>query len=185
VGKHFPGHGAVAADSHLALPVDSRRFEDVLMEDILPFERMIHYGLEAVMPAHVVYERCDGLPAGFSPFWLQQVLRRRLGFQGAIFSDDLSMEATAATGGPKDRAAAALTAGCDMVLVCNDPGAAAAVLEHLEKHVDPTAQMRLVRMHGRHSLERQTLHLSPRWQKAVRSLAMFEESPSLELELKS
>ena len=89
-GKHFPGHGWVSADSHTAMPVDERRYDDIYPDDILPFERMIEYGMAAIMPAHVVYRQCDDQPAGFSRFWLQEVLRKRLQFQGVIFSDDLS-----------------------------------------------------------------------------------------------
>ena len=157
-GKHYPGHGGVAADSHLAIPVDERQFEDILAEDVLPFERMIHYGLAAIMPAHVIYERVDKLPAGFSPFWLQQVLRSRLEFQGVIFSDDLSMAGAGVVGGITDRAQAALAAGCDMVLVCNDAGAATKVLEGLEITENPPSRMRLARMHGRHQLPWRGLH---------------------------
>lgn len=183
VGKHFPGHGGVAEDSHEALPTDSRRLEDLLMEDLVPFERMIHYGLEAVMPAHVVYEAADPHPAGFSAFWLSRILRRRLGFQGTIFSDDLSMAGAAVAGGYPERARAALAAGCDMVVVCNDRSGAEAVLDELADYADPAAQTRLVRMHGRLGLTREQLHLEARWQSAVRLVAEYEESPSLPLDL--
>jgi beta-N-acetylhexosaminidase len=183
VGKHFPGHGGVAEDSHEALPTDPRRLEDLLMDDLLPFERMIHYGLEAIMPAHVVYEAADPRPAGFSPFWLDRILRQRLGFQGTIFSDDLGMAAAATAGGYADRARAALGAGCDMVIVCNDRRGAEAALDELVDYADPAAQMRLVRMHGRHGLSREHLHLEPRWQAAVRLVADYDESPSLSLDL--
>ncbi|MBU0500043.1 MAG: beta-N-acetylhexosaminidase [Gammaproteobacteria bacterium] len=184
VGKHFPGHGSVAADSHLELPVDNRRFEDLLMEDLIPFERLIGQGLEAVMPAHVIYEKIDPLPAGFSTFWLQKVLRQRFDFQGVIFSDDLSMSAAAFAGGYPERARAALNAGCDMVLVCNNQEAARQVLVELRDYQNPAAQSRLVRMHGRKSLIAQKLHLDPRWRKATMLAAEFEmENATLALDL--
>lgn len=184
VGKHFPGHGSVAADSHLELPVDSRRFEDLLMGDLIPFERMIGHGLEAVMPAHVIYEKVDPLPAGFSPFWLQKVLRERLDFQGVIFSDDLSMSAAAFAGGYRERARAALKAGCDMVLVCNNPDAAREVLEELRDYQNPASQSRLVRMHGRKALAPHKLALDPRWHKATLLAAEYEmENATLALGL--
>jgi beta-N-acetylhexosaminidase len=148
-GKHFPGHGAVTADSHAALPVDEREFVDILTEDLVPFERMIHYGLAAIMPAHVVYPKVDAQPAGYSRVWLQEVLRRRLGFQGVIFSDDLSMEGAKGAGDIVARGRAALAAGCDMVLVCNEPAAAERLLDGLGAHDDPASHLRLVRMHGR------------------------------------
>lgn len=183
VGKHFPGHGGVEADSHHALPVDHRRFEDLEMDDLRPFERMIHYGMEAIMPAHVIYERMDSQLAGFSPFWLKQILRKRLGFQGVIFSDDLSMAAAGEAGDYIERTQAALNAGCDMVLVCNNRAGAKAVLDSLIAYNDPAAHVRLVRMHGRGRLSRQSLHLDPRWRQSVEAMAAAEVSTTLDLDL--
>jgi len=127
VGKHFPGHGGVAADSHHELPVDGRPLETLRRHDLLPFADLAPR-LDAVMPAHVVYSAFDSRPAGFSPLWLG-MLRQSLGFKGVIFSDDLSMAGAASVGTPADRARVALAAGCDMLLVCNDRAAALEVLE--------------------------------------------------------
>jgi beta-N-acetylhexosaminidase len=167
-GKHFPGHGGCEADSHLALPVDNRRLADLELEDLVPFERLIHFGLAGIMPAHVVYPRIDPLPAGYSRIWLREILRQRLGFQGVIFSDDLSMEGAKGAGGPVERGMAALAAGCDMVLVCNDRRAADQLLDGLKPHDDPASSLRLVRMHGRHAPGHSELARSEEWSEAVR-----------------
>jgi len=183
VGKHFPGHGGVAEDSHEELPVDGRSLQDIEMEDLIPFERLIYRGLEAIMPAHVVYPSVDRDPAGFSAVWLRRILRRRLGFEGVIFSDDLNMAAAAAAGGYTERAESALEAGCDVLLVCNNRPAALEVIEHLRSHDDPTTHLRCLRMHGRHLVERERLHLDPRWQQGVHAIAELEglDEPSLGL----
>jgi len=167
-GKHFPGHGAVEADSHLSLPVDTRSFADISTEDLVPFERMIHYGLAGIMPAHVLYPRVDEQPAGFSKFWLQQVLRRELRFQGVIFSDDLSMAGAEGAGDMRARARSALAAGCDMVLVCNNPGGAEQVLDGIGAYDDPVSHLRLVRLHGRHPVTRTQLAGDEHYHDAVR-----------------
>ncbi len=168
VGKHFPGHGTVAADSHTSLPVDEREFADIAAEDLVPFERMVHYGLPAIMPAHVVYSRVDPEPAGFSRIWLKRVLRGQLGFQGVIFSDDLSMEGAKGAGDVVVRGQKALAAGCDMVLVCNDPASAAKLLDGLGAHDDPVSHLRLVRLHGRPAPDRAQLVADRDYHDAVR-----------------
>jgi beta-N-acetylhexosaminidase len=149
VGKHFPGHGFCAADSHREVPVDERTFSQIEACDLQPFAHLVKTGIPAIMPAHVIYTKVDPRPAGFSAIWLKDVLRGRLGFDGVVFSDDLSMEGAAVAGGPGERARAALDAGCDMVLVCNNPASADEVLETLCGEPSPVSLARLARMHGR------------------------------------
>jgi len=150
VGKHFPGHGFVKADSHHELPVDDRPLSEITKSDLMPFQRLVRAGMAGVMPAHVVYTKVDTKPAGFSSRWLQEILRGELAFGGLVFSDDLSMEGASAAGGITARANAALNAGCDMVLVCNDPRAADTLLEGLERRpVAPSLPRRIERLRGR------------------------------------
>ena len=132
VAKHFPGHGYAEADSHVAVPRDERAFKEIARKDIVPYKAVIDAGLAAVMPAHVIYPQVDPEPAGYSKHWLQEVLRGKLGFQGMVFSDDLSMEGAAVAGGPPERARAAIGAGCDMVLLCNNPKGLDELLESLK-----------------------------------------------------
>ncbi len=147
VGKHFPGHGFVEADSHHDLPVDPRPLPALEQCDMVPFQHLIAEGLEGIMPAHILYPAIDAQPAGFSAFWLQQVLRGRLGFDGVIFSDDLSMKGALGAGRPDERARTALTAGCDMVLLCNDAQAAQELVAGLEGFQSPAdSQRRLARL---------------------------------------
>ncbi len=149
-GKHFPGHGSVAADSHLDLPVDARSYAQIEQYDLQPF-RELAAELQGMMPAHVLYPQVDQRPAGFSKIWLQDILRHRLGFQGAIFSDDLSMQGAVQYGTPAERADLAIDAGCDMILVCNDRPAAEQVLSHLQRRGDrrsAASSQRLQKLHG-------------------------------------
>lgn len=163
-GKHFPGHGAVAVDSHHALPIDERDLDCIRAKDLVPFKTLINEGLEAVMPAHVVYKNIDPNPAGFSRFWIHDILRKELGFNGVVFSDDLSMEGAAFAGNHADRAKAAQKAGCDMLLVCNNPMAAENVLEALPITNNPEREQRLLTMRGKPNLSRDQLIASPKWQ---------------------
>ncbi|HYS75810.1 MAG TPA: beta-N-acetylhexosaminidase [Burkholderiales bacterium] len=151
VGKHFPGHGYVKADSHVDVPVDERELGEIEAADLLPYRELIKRGLSGIMPAHVIYPKVDRRPAGFSPVWLKDVLRGRLGFGGMIFSDDLSMEGASVAGGVVQRAEAALAAGCDMVLVCNAPQAAAELLDKLK--APALDARRAERMRGRGALK--------------------------------
>ena len=182
-GKHFPGHGGVSIDSHLGIPIDTREYNDIYAHDILTFKRMIHHGLAAVMPAHVIYENIDPQPAGFSRFWLQDVLRTRLGFQGVIFSDDLNMEGASVAGDNyADRARAALEAGCDIALVCNNRKGAIDVIDGLGQWDDPVSHLRLARMHGRNAIDRNHLFASHKWKQAVSLIENYQDDPSLELD---
>jgi beta-N-acetylhexosaminidase len=171
VGKHFPGHGWVKADSHHEIPVDERPMAEIAARDLVPFQRLARAGMGAVMPAHVIYPRVDAKPAGFSAVWLQKVLREKLHFDGLVFSDDLSMEGASTAGGMVARANAALNAGCDMVLVCNDPRAQDTTLEGLERRpVAPTLARRLERMRGR-AINGEALKASAAYLDATENLA--------------
>lgn len=182
VAKHFPGHGAVVADSHLKLPVDRREYGAVL-DDMRPFERLASNGLIAgVMLAHIVYREMDQLPAGFSPFWIQRELRARLGFGGAVFCDDLSMQATRDYGSMAERSRRALAAGCDMVLVCNDRTAALQAVTALNDYSNPLSLVRLARLHGTAREKRESLLASTAWQEANAEVARWSDRPPLELD---
>lgn len=180
VGKHFPGHGSVKEDSHLETPVDARRYEDIYMEDMIPFERLVNAGLAAIMPAHVIYSEVDNRPAGFSRKWIYEILRKELSFQGVIFSDDICMDGAGIIGGYLERTNAALEAGCDMVLVCNNQDEAKNIVDNLEYRNNPVAQARLMRMHGRgKSILYEELMVDEKWKQLSRKISNLTEEPEL------
>lgn len=186
-GKHFPGHGAIAADSHIAMPVDERDFDTIYHHDVVPFGKMIRAGLGAIMPAHVRYPAVDERPACFSKFWLKEVLRGRLGFQGVIFSDDLTMKGAHVIGDIVERGREAIIAGCDMVLVCNHPDETVRLIDGLEAmngiQDDPVSHVRLARMHERHNIVRDDLLRDHKWKEAVHIAAELRGHESGELEV--
>ncbi len=170
-GKHFPGHGWAEADSHVAMPVDERGLNELRGQDLVPF-RKLAAELDAVMPAHVIYPQIDDRPAGFSRRWLQDVLRDELGFRGLIFSDDLSMAGAHVVGDAASRIEAALMAGCDMGLVCNDRGAAELALSALQRlGAQPSPALGRMRNRACGSLEYKQ---DPRWRASVAALKAAE-----------
>jgi beta-N-acetylhexosaminidase len=173
VGKHFPGHGGVVADSHVELPIDNRSLTSIIDEDLVIFQRMVDHGIAAIMPAHVVFPHIDIVPAGFSIRWLKEILRQRLGFQGVIISDDLDMQGSWVMGSPPERAQAALAAGCDMVLACNDRQAAMAILDHLKLPADNSASLRCAQLRGRNPLSLVAMRQSQFWQRAAELVQNF------------
>lgn len=181
-GKHFPGHGAVVADSHLALPVDRRALVD-LEPDLAPYRLLIANGLAGVMVSHVVFPDVDSLPASLSPRWIRGVLREQLRFQGVVFADDLSMKGAAvAVGDVVERARLALAAGCDVLPVCNDRASVLALLDHLDVVPDGASALRLVRLRGRPLADLTSLRASARWRSVQELLARAVAPPSLTLQ---
>jgi beta-N-acetylhexosaminidase len=182
VAKHFPGHGAVIADSHLKLPVDRREY-GLLLDDMQPYERLVSNGsIAGVMLAHIIYEQMDALPAGFSPYWIERELRSRIGFGGAVFSDDLSMKATESYGTMTERARLSLEAGCDMVLVCNDRDAAHEAVDALRDYSNPLSLVRLARLHGTGHPLRETLLASDEWQAIHERFGHWSDRPEFHLD---
>jgi beta-N-acetylhexosaminidase len=181
VGKHFPGHGSVVEDSHHEIPTDSRRFEDIQLDDMVAFERLIHAGIAGIMPAHVIYPAVDNKPAGFSSIWLKNILRQQLRFQGVIFSDDISMAGAEVIGDYKERARSALDAGCDMVLVCNNQDAAVEILEKFEYSPNPASQARLIRMHGKNQITYKQMKEDSEWQAVASEMNRLNVTPELDL----
>lgn len=178
--KHFPGHGAVVADSHTAMAVDRRRLVD-LDDDLTPYRRLIANGLPAVLAAHVLFPEVDATPASVSPRWIHDVLRGELRFQGVVFTDDMSMAGAAVAGDIVERSRLALEAGSDMVLICNDRPAVVKVLDELDSEPQPASYLRLVRMRGRDGMSRDELLASSEWHNCRESLARCAKPPVLSL----
>jgi len=175
-GKHFPGHGNVLEDSHIAMPVDKRSREDIFALDMAIFKAIHKQGLlDAVMPAHVIYPDVDDLPAGFSQQWIKQILRQELNFDGVVFSDDLSMQGAVQMGNIVERAELAITAGCDMVLVCNDPKGAAKVIDGLptDMGLQTNSLSRIKRLRKTAGLDFSRLQKTQDYQVASKVLEQF------------
>jgi beta-N-acetylhexosaminidase len=174
-GKHFPGHGSVKEDSHLELPVDRRSRDEIEQLDLKVFRDLQQLAaLDAVMPAHVVYPAFCDKAAGFSKYWLQQVLRKEMAFDGVIFSDDLGMKGAHQAGSYQQRAEAALSAGCDMILVCNDRAGAIEVLDTLPEQYWQHSSERLGKLKHRSNVTEQQLAQSPRYLAAVELAARLK-----------
>lgn len=175
-GKHFPGHGSVKADSHVAAAIDSRSYAQIYQQDMQSFIQL-QPELDALMPAHVIYDQVDPNPAGFSPFWIETILRQQLNYDGVLFSDDLSMQAAGIAGGADARILAALNAGCDMGLVCNDREAALLALDAIKDLALPN-QARLSRMRGKIPQGKVIgdLNLGAAWQQTQQRIEAFKQS---------
>jgi beta-N-acetylhexosaminidase len=181
--KHFPGHGAVVADSHHSLPVDRRTWNE-LGDDLLPYRRLIANGIPGVMVAHILFPAVAPEPASLSRRWIQSALREELRFEGAVFSDDLSMGGARELGEFGDivaRASAALEAGCDVLPVCNDRASVVRLLDQLRFEVQPSSHLRLVRMRGRAAPERDELYAGEAWRASQELLARSTAAPKLKL----
>ena len=179
--KHFPTHAGVVSDSHVESASDPREFND-LWDDLQPYRHLISSRLDAVMVAHVSFPVVDPLPASFSSWWLQDQLRNELGFGGAIVSDDIAMAGANAAGSCAERAVKAITAGCDMILLCNSPGEIPAVIDALEGYMSPPSQLHLMRLRGQRRQAWGSLRSSAVWRDARRAIENLSATPQLRLE---
>ena len=177
VGKHFPGHGAVTTDTHTHLSVDTRDYKTIENNDLIPFAQLSPY-LDGIMASHIVYSEVDPLPCGFSSYWLQTILRKKLNFSGAIFTDDLSMQAVKTLGNSTERVQLALQAGCDGILVCNNREDAISALDYLESSApsNKTKEKRLQKLFPRRTLEPALLRQSTTWHDAVNQLSKLNDN---------
>lgn len=175
-GKHFPGHGHVIADSHLETPFDERPQAVIFQHDLQPFQQLIAKNkLSAIMPAHVIYRQCDSQPASGSSYWLKNVLRQQLQFEGVIFSDDLGMKGAGFMGDFVARSEKALNAGCDLLLLCNEPDGVVQVLDNLRYQPSPAQQARHLSLMKRRHIDWRELTASPRWQQAHQALSRLQD----------
>jgi beta-N-acetylhexosaminidase len=179
--KHFPTHAGAATDSHTGLATDHRDFPD-LVDDLLPYKALIESGIQAVMMAHVSFPELDPAPASLSAWWIGRELRSELGFGGVVISDDLGMAGASTAGPMADRAESALAAGCDLILICNEPEAVAGVLDRLGDYNNPSAQLRLMRLRGTKRIDWHGLRASARWGHAIEAVRRLESIPKLQLE---
>lgn len=164
-GKHFPGHGSVSLDSHVAMPIDERPFDIIEKEDLIPFRGMIQAGISAMMAAHITFPKVDSLAVGFSKRWLRDILRTQLGFKGVIFSDDLTMEGANISTNYADRVHASREAGCDFALVCNNRKGVIQVLDNLPYAMHQVEKEKWGALQGNFSYSEEALNKQPRWQK--------------------
>lgn len=181
--KHFPGHGAVQGDSHLMLPVDDRPLDVLRHRDMQPYQRLLRLDLPAVMMAHVVYNQVDAEPASLSRRWIGDELRRRLGFSGLVFCDDLSMRGAERAGDYVERAELALAAGCEMLPVCNNRAGVAQILGGLKLAADPVRQWRLTRLHGRDGLSWDALRAGAEWSHARHAVENYYDGIGFRLQM--
>lgn len=182
--KHFPGHGAVVADSHHDIAIDRRERID-MDNDLRPYRLLIANGLTGVMMAHVIYPAEDAWPASASEYWIRTILREHFGFQGVVFADDLSMKGAAASGDIVERATRALMAGCDVLPVCNHRPSVETLLQSLKVSGDPASALRRIRLRGRAGIDSeslQSLQTLERWRVAQALLAATQAPPDLTLD---
>ena len=171
-GKHFPGHGAVIADSHHEIPVDDRTLARIMKDDVAPYLWLGDIVMPAIMPAHVIYPKVDDKPAGFSEKWIQEILRGQMHYDGVVFSDDLTMEGASVAGDITARAEAALGAGCDMVLVCNRLDLADELLKHLKHEPKGKSLQRIAQLMPK--LKARKWSALGRWGAYQRALALVQ-----------
>lgn len=173
-GKHFPGHGWASEDSHVAIPHDERNLSTIMQQDVIPYTRLYKEILTAIMPAHVIYDEVDKMPACFSSRWLDKILRTEIGFQGLIISDDLTMEgASIVAASVPERATASLEAGCDMALICNNRAAATATIDHLKYTVSEQSQVRIEMLRGVDVMDDTSKEYKDSWQHASNVVSEF------------